>query len=200
MARALYVVLLVARSTVLPGVRAGNNAVHVMKTLADLARIMGVLLLCGQLHAQTAPSSPATGSSKTNTTPAIPATAPPVEPVTAQSLETTADTLVDVSTSLRDGRIVTTEEVERAIKLEPDPLRPVERPEYTKISPEVRQKLIEFQKTRERYLQEQQRLIKEFKGASEDERDRIRDLIRNKRERWLDQSRRIREDARERTV
>jgi hypothetical protein len=96
----------------------------------------------------------------------------------------------------REGLILSPSQVDEVVKDNVEAssdLRP-----RTKLPPEVRKKLIEFQRFREQYLREQEKLLREFKGASEADRDRIRELIRNRREAWLERSRAIKESARER--
>jgi len=101
-----------------------------------------------------------------------------------------------------DGRVVSSDQVKQELEASDnlsaiDALR-AERAEYPRVSPEVRDKLREFKEQRDRYLMEQQELIKRFKGATEEERERIRNLLKDKRREWLERSRNIREDARRR--
>jgi hypothetical protein len=117
-----------------------------------------------------------------------------------------AQTNISVSAGTdRPGRVVSydqvNQELNRQLNIDDatvlDLLR-AERPEYPKLSPEIRRKLFEFKQQRDRYLLEQERLIKQLKGATDAERDRIREVLREERLKWLERSRSFRESARER--
>lgn len=119
----------------------------------------------------------------------------PVRPLHAQTNLSTTD-----SVDLR-SRIVSSDQINR--ELNPDEstlierLR-LERVEYPKLPLEIRRKLLEFKLQRDRYLQEQERLIKQLKGATDAERDKIREGLREHRLEWLERSRSFRDSARER--
>lgn len=68
-----------------------------------------------------------------------------------------------------------------------------------RIAPEVRERIARFERVRETYLREQERLRNLYRGASTDEeRARIRDLIAKTREQFLDSLRSFREDIKDR--
>lgn len=100
----------------------------------------------------------------------------------------------------RDGRILSSDQVKELVEPAtdvPSDFRPP-RPEYRRIPQELELKLREFQRLRERYLREQERLIKLYKGATEPERDLIRQRLQLRREEWLERSLSIKENSRER--
>src|SRR5689334_10402323 len=102
---------------------------------------------------------------------------------------------VEVTRTDRIGQVVTTDE-----KLTTDGFLEVAiRPELTdlrKLPPEIRERLRRFELVREAYLKEQEELRKKFRGAATDaERDRVRELIRQARQEWLDRARQLREES-----
>lgn len=100
----------------------------------------------------------------------------------------------------RDGRILSSDQVEELV--DPSPQVPSDfrppRPEYRKIPPELAAKLREFNVLREKFLKEQEGLIRKYKGATEKDRDLIRQRLQLRREEWLERSRSMKEDSRER--
>jgi hypothetical protein len=62
----------------------------------------------------------------------------------------------------------------------------------------IRERLRQFEQQREAYLKEQRDLMRKLQGASDEDRERIRELIRERRLAWLEQARAFREQARER--
>ena len=62
----------------------------------------------------------------------------------------------------------------------------------------IRERLQSFEQLRKAYLERQRTLTQKLRGASEDERDMIRQQLRETRQQWLDQARQLREQARER--
>ncbi len=78
-------------------------------------------------------------------------------------------------------------------------LTPAARPEVTdlrKLPPEIRERIRRFEVVREAYLKEQEDLRKRLRGAVTDaERDRIRELMRQARQEWLDRARNLREES-----
>ena len=61
---------------------------------------------------------------------------------------------------------------------------------------EVAALIAEFEKQRDAYLQAQRDLLKQLKGATDEERARIREQLKAQREAWLEQTKAIREDIR----
>jgi hypothetical protein len=62
----------------------------------------------------------------------------------------------------------------------------------------VRERLREFQQKREEYLKQQSELARKLRGATDTDREQIRELIKEQRQVWLEEARKIREQARER--
>ena len=73
-----------------------------------------------------------------------------------------------------------------------------ERPEAALLPQEVRQRLAEFEKLREQFLSRQRELVRKLQGASDEDREKIRETLRAQREAWLEQAKRFRDDARQR--
>jgi len=66
-------------------------------------------------------------------------------------------------------------------------------------APEVRERIDRFERIRDQYLREQERLRRLLNGASTDEeRNRVRDLIAKTREQFLDNLKRFREEMKDR--
>ena len=113
-----------------------------------------------------------------------------------------AQTNTSVSpTRTKDTRIVSSDQVDQ--ELNDDQANPLDslranRTDYPRLSPEVKRRLLEFKRQRDLYLKEQEALIKMFKGATDAERDRIRERLRDRRLEWLERSRSYRQTARER--
>ena len=67
------------------------------------------------------------------------------------------------------------------------------------VAPEVRERIDRFERVRDQYLREQERLRRLLNGASSDEeRNRIRELIAKTREQFLDNLKRFREEMKDR--
>jgi len=100
---------------------------------------------------------------------------------------------VEVTRTDRVGQIVASDE-----KLSTDGFvgaRP-ELADFRKLPPETRERLRRFEVVREAYLKEQEELRKKLRGAAtEAERDRVRDLIRQARQEWLERMRQLREES-----
>ncbi len=73
-----------------------------------------------------------------------------------------------------------------------------ERVEQQRLPQDVRDRLQQFEKVREAYLAEQRELQRRLRGATDADRERIRELIRERRAAWLEQFRTFRQEARER--
>ena len=97
------------------------------------------------------------------------------------------------------GRIVAPEPSPSAA-LSPLPWNSITRPERPErfLAPEVQEQLRKFLADREKYLKEQERLEKQLKGSTEQERQMIRDRIQQVHDSWASQARRFRDEARER--
>lgn len=72
------------------------------------------------------------------------------------------------------------------------------RPERLNLPQEVRQRILEFEKMRETYLAQQKELLRKLKGSTEEDRQSIRDQLRDQREAWLEKARRFRDEAQQR--
>jgi len=75
--------------------------------------------------------------------------------------------------------------------------RPV-RSERQPLPQDIKDRLQRFEQLREAYLAEQKELLRRLRGATDEDRDRIRQLIQERREAWLEKLRTLREEARER--
>lgn len=73
-----------------------------------------------------------------------------------------------------------------------------ERAEQQRLPQDVRDRLQQFERVREAYLTEQRELQRRLRGASDTDRNQIRELIRERRTAWLEQFRTFRQEARER--
>jgi hypothetical protein len=97
----------------------------------------------------------------------------------------------------RDGRIVVSEQqaVDNGINLGPGP-SVVDRQNLTSA---VKERLQRFEMSRDAYTREQAQLRKRLEGAAtEAERERVRALIKDKRDAWLRRSIEVRTQARDR--
>jgi septal ring factor EnvC (AmiA/AmiB activator) len=72
------------------------------------------------------------------------------------------------------------------------------RPERLAIPAEVRQRLIEFERVREAYLARQKDLLRRLRGATDSDRQKIREQLREQRDTWLEQARQFRDLAQRR--
>jgi hypothetical protein len=66
------------------------------------------------------------------------------------------------------------------------------------LSSEVKERIRAFEKAREAYLEKQRELERRFKGATDEQRERIREQIKDRRDAWLEQHKQFKEDMRER--
>jgi hypothetical protein len=101
------------------------------------------------------------------------------------------------ATAERDGRVLPSGTFRAPESMAPTAARP-ERPEQQRLPQDLRDRLASFEKVREAYLTEQRELLRKLRGATDEDRDRIRELIKSRREAWLEQARRFREEAKER--
>lgn len=75
-------------------------------------------------------------------------------------------------------------------------VRPEVASDLRKLPPEIRERIRRFEVVREAYLKEQEELRKRLRGAvTEAERDRVRELMRQARQEWLDRARHLREES-----
>ena len=75
------------------------------------------------------------------------------------------------------------------------------RPDRTEraLPPEIREKLKQFEAAREAYIKQQEELRRKLDGATtEQERENIRQRLKESLERWREQARQFREEAKER--
>ena len=73
-----------------------------------------------------------------------------------------------------------------------------ERPEQQRLPQDIRDRLEQFERVRAAYLAEQRELQRRLRGATDADRDQIREQIRERRAAWLEQFRAFRQEARER--
>jgi len=99
-----------------------------------------------------------------------------------------------VKTADRDGRIVLSEQ-----QATDSGLSPTANLDRQRLPPEIKERIRRFEIIRDRYLREQAQLRKKLTGAAtEEERERIRALIQDSRVAWINQSTKLREEAKER--
>ena len=67
-----------------------------------------------------------------------------------------------------------------------------------KLPTDIKDMIAKFEKDREAYLQQQKDLLKQLKGATDEERDKIREQLGDSRDKWLDQAKSLREEIRSR--
>lgn len=112
--------------------------------------------------------------------------------------QTNVDSIVPtVKTTERDGRIVVSDQqaTDLGINLGPGPAA-VDRQNLT---PAVKERLQRFETSRDAYLREEAQLKQRLSGAAtEAERERVRALIKDKREAWLRRSLELRTQAKDR--
>lgn len=97
-------------------------------------------------------------------------------------------------TAERDGRIVLSDQQATESGLNASTTLDRQR-----LSPEIKERIRRFEIIRDNYLKEQASLRKKLTGAAtEEERERIRFLIQDRRNAWINQARRLREEAQER--
>jgi hypothetical protein len=105
---------------------------------------------------------------------------------------------VAVTVERRDGQVVLPGSEVLGNRLSPlAGVRP-ERLERVNLPEDVRQRLLEFEKLRESYLAQQREMLSKLRGATDQDRARIREQIRESRETWLEQARRFRQEAQRR--
>jgi flagellar motility protein MotE (MotC chaperone) len=103
-----------------------------------------------------------------------------------------------VKTTDRDGRIVVSEQQanDLGLNISTSPSSAVDR---QNLSDAVKDRLRRFELSRDAYLREQEQLKKRLEGAAtEAERERVRALIKSKREDWLRRTRELRTQAKDR--
>jgi hypothetical protein len=99
-----------------------------------------------------------------------------------------------VKTADRDGRIILSEQ-----QATDSGLSPTANLDRQRLPPEIKERIRRFEIIRDRYLREQAQLRKKLTGAAtEEERERIRALIQDSRVAWINQSTKLREEAKER--
>jgi flagellar motility protein MotE (MotC chaperone) len=104
------------------------------------------------------------------------------------------------NTTTRDAtRVISTPEVKENISpTSTDSTRPSNLAARSALSPEVKERLRNFERAREAYLQRQRELEKRLKGATEQERERIREMIKDRRAAWEEQHRQLQAELRDR--
>jgi len=104
------------------------------------------------------------------------------------------------NTTTRDAtRVISTPEVKENISpTSTDSTRPSNLAARSALSPEVKERLRKFEREREAYLQKQRELEKRLKGATEQERERIRELIKDRRAVWEEQHRQSQAELKDR--
>ena len=74
----------------------------------------------------------------------------------------------------------------------------VKLPPRAKVPEDMKQLVTEFRKQAETYVERRKELLKQIKGASTEDRDRIKEQLKNNRQLFLDQTRDIRSEISER--
>jgi hypothetical protein len=93
----------------------------------------------------------------------------------------------------REGRIVVSDRQGDNLGLGPAAI------DRQKLPVAIKERIQQFEASREAYLREQEAMKKRLLGAStEEERERVRLLMRDQREAWLRRAKAMREEARER--
>jgi hypothetical protein len=117
--------------------------------------------------------------------------------VQAQTVITPSPTPVPTARSVeRDGRVVLSDE-QAAQAADSGLVAPTA--DRQKLPLDIRVRIQRFEVVREAYLKEQALLRKRLTGAAtEEERERIRNLIQDRRAAWLAQARKLREEAQDR--
>jgi len=72
------------------------------------------------------------------------------------------------------------------------------RPERQDLAPEIKQRIVRFERSRETYLARQEELLHKLRTATAEDRARIRAQLQALRDEWLDRARAFREEARTR--
>ena len=72
------------------------------------------------------------------------------------------------------------------------------RPERPELPPEIKSKVLRFEKLREAYLDRQQGLLRKLRGATDADRAQVRAQLQALRDEWLEKARSFREEARTR--
>jgi hypothetical protein len=78
------------------------------------------------------------------------------------------------------------------------PLRPTDRPERTPLSGDIKEKLRQFEHAREAYLKAREDLEARARGSTADQRNAIRDRMKDLREEWIKRQREFRDETRDR--
>jgi len=117
----------------------------------------------------------------------------------AQAQTGTIDGTPTVRNSTTTSRVISSPEVKENISLTPtDSTRPTDLSARTSLSTDLKTRLREFERAREAYLQKQRELERRLKGATDAERDKLREQIRDRRAAWLEQHRQFTEEQRQR--
>jgi hypothetical protein len=95
----------------------------------------------------------------------------------------------------RVGRVFTPDKTSGSLDAPSVATRPV-RPEQNPLPPEFDRRIQVFREQARRYIAEQEALRKQLAGATTDaERDRIRALLQQRRNDWLERARAVREEV-----
>ena len=97
------------------------------------------------------------------------------------------------------SRVISSPEVKENLSpTATDQTRPSNLAGRTALSTDVRERLRAFERAREMYLRRQRELEKRLKGATEEEREKIREQLKDRRTAWLEQHRQFKSDLRDR--
>jgi flagellar motility protein MotE (MotC chaperone) len=104
------------------------------------------------------------------------------------------------STDPTTSRIISSPEVKENLASDSvtSPTRPSTGTARTALSTEVKDRLRTFERAREAYLQKQRELERRLKGATDAERERIREQLKDRRAAWLEQHKQFQAELRER--
>ena len=116
------------------------------------------------------------------------------------AMDAWAQTNVTTSTT-KDvvGRVVLPDQPPTVDSINAQPLadRPL-RLERNKLPPEVLERIRIFEQARKRYLEQQEALLRQLRGATDEERARIRQQVQRAREQWLERARQLRQEFKDR--
>ena len=94
----------------------------------------------------------------------------------------------------RDGQVVAPTSPDNGVQ---DGVR-LQLMDRLRASEQIREKLQDFEEQREAYLQAQQQLMRRLRGATEADREKLREMIQANRREWLDLAEQTRQQARDR--
>ncbi len=110
------------------------------------------------------------------------------------------DTNPTVGSADRQGQVVASPATSQNADTVAGPGVPAVADRLKELPQQIRERLLEFEKQREAYLKQQSDLLRQLKGANDEQREKIREQLRLQRHQWLEQAQQFREQARERLL